>query len=760
MSVIDYENSGTPGFLDKEAKNIGTALEKVTMNSETAGRYTVGLVVDILDLVEKQIDEDTKNSVDDDTAIVYTKDSALVWSYSILESNDEKYKGTVTLPTANPKDISLKDFIGTLSVKFDGTVPLEGDAFSDDYDNEGSSSEPNPNEPTTDDSRETRALSTDAQTVKADIALTKKSYGADFMLNNVSLTSAGSTIALSELSLNAHYIFDNEDELDVKHVTFGGAKLSGSTGVYSLNGKLEIPEYVQNDSLKTHSFMEEEYETYVHADGFCLDEHNQRMDLSDATATYIDASDIEHQLNANRWGSFYANIDGNIANLNPDDYRYGHSVGVSPYGDYSKFVGLKFDNISMQSDSCQNIVLEHLGVEFVDGKTNVYGQIFCVEGENRRDFEYTQDENGTSLSEVTASFTDANGVSHLFDVWGGSINTQYDGNSENIALDSGRHNLPQNQQGFVEFDRITIESSCENPQLNHLQFSFEPDNDHNGEISLYTQINGNFVCMDDVMNTYIPEATIIYTDKSGITHQSSNDNYHNDGLRYDGGNFHGRIKGNVESLAINMGRKNYNAAGFINTVEDSNITITSSSCQNPKVSYFNVGLDTDEKVYNSGYLPKKVTFDGNITNANGGYISGGVSVDWLNAKTMNLSKGSKDFPLVSVDVTGKIKMPSRPEMILNLGYKNPSKDNNFTFNYAYDATSITGAGDFDKEMQNGDIVLTSHHGLKAIIKVVDGDVIYGPQSSVTRNGAAVGELQERQGVPVIKYTDGTFESLP
>ena len=64
-------------------------------------------------------------------------------------------------------------------------------------------------------------------------------------------------------------------------------------------------------------------------------------------------------------------------------------------------------------------------------------------------------------------------------------------------------------------------------------------------------------------------------------------------------------------------------------------------------------------------------------------------------------------------------------------------------------------------MHNGTITLSTHTGLRATIKVENGDVVYGAESSVTRNGTPVGQLEERAGgVPVIAYTDGTFESLP
>ena len=160
-------------------------------------------------------------------------------------------------------------------------------------------------------------------------------------------------------------------------------------------------------------------------------------------------------------------------------------------------------------------------------------------------------------------------------------------------------------------------------------------------------------------------------------------------------------------------------------------------------------------------IPKVVTFTGNITNTTtAASLTGTLSVDWLNAETMDLTEESNDEPSVKVLFNGRLQMPTHPVMVLNLGYTNPSQDNNLTFSYSYDATVINGTANFDEEMQNGTIVLTNHIGLEATIKQENGEIVYGEQSSVKKDGKVIGKLQQREDVPVIKYIDGTFESLP
>ena len=166
-------------------------------------------------------------------------------------------------------------------------------------------------------------------------------------------------------------------------------------------------------------------------------------------------------------------------------------------------------------------------------------------------------------------------------------------------------------------------------------------------------------------------------------------------------------------------------------------------------------------VVNSEMIPKVVTFTGNITNTTtAASLTGTLSVDWLNAETMDLTEESNDEPSVDVSFNGRLQMPTHPVMVLNLGYTNPSQDNNLTFSYSYDATVINGTANFDEEMQNGTIVLTNHIGLEATIKQENGEIVYGAQSSVKKGGKVIGKLQQREDVPVIKYIDGTFESLP
>ncbi len=253
------------------------------------------------------------------------------------------------------------------------------------------------------------------------------------------------------------------------------------------------------------------------------------------------------------------------------------------------------------------------------------------------------------------------------------------------------------------------------------------------EINLY----GFAMCNDNV-NTPMPlmSGVASYTDNTDTEHSMNVVN----------GEFSLHFTGNGSNIQVST----------------NDVQITSDSCQNIVIQHFSSYIyEGDSDFYNSGRIPKVATLEGSIINTTTqGAIYGKLTVDLLNAATMNLAEDSEDIALVDVKIIGKIKMPHRPEMILNIGYKNPSNRNNFTFSYAYDVTTINGTGLFDKEMKNGTVVLHSGNGVKSTIVIENGKTVYGVRSPVLRYGKKIGQLEEREGLPVIKYTDGTFESLP
>ena len=169
--------------------------------------------------------------------------------------------------------------------------------------------------------------------------------------------------------------------------------------------------------------------------------------------------------------------------------------------------------------------------------------------------------------------------------------------------------------------------------------------------------------------------------------------------------------------------------------------------------------NSDEEIANNGWLPSNVTFAGSIVDGDAS-LEGTLNAKWLNVKTIDLDSDDNEA-LVDVSLNGKLKMPEQPEKLTTLTFKNEGTDTNITANhltasYTYDSTVINATADFDGDMHNGTVVITNQIGTKVELKAVMDAPMEG---NVTKDGALIGTIEERGGVTVVKYIDGTFESI-
>lgn len=163
------------------------------------------------------------------------------------------------------------------------------------------------------------------------------------------------------------------------------------------------------------------------------------------------------------------------------------------------------------------------------------------------------------------------------------------------------------------------------------------------------------------------------------------------------------------------------------------------------------GYSYDE-IANSGWLPSDLSFEGAISRT-GALLKGTLNAKWLNAKNIDLD--GNDIPLVDVKFNGILEMPERPEMLTTLHFNN-NAGNELSASYSYDTTVINLSALLNAEMQPVEASITTHNGLDLEIVVNDDDSVDG---NLTKDGKLVGTVEERNGAPVIKYIDGTFESL-
>jgi hypothetical protein len=170
-------------------------------------------------------------------------------------------------------------------------------------------------------------------------------------------------------------------------------------------------------------------------------------------------------------------------------------------------------------------------------------------------------------------------------------------------------------------------------------------------------------------------------------------------------------------------------------------------------NYGSWGYD-DEELNNSGWLPNKATFTGSIVSASDS-LTGVLSLEWLNATTIDLDDENQEAE-VKATLNGKLQMKDRPELSINL--KLDTKANDLSADYSYDTTVVNLTA--KETIEDGKTVRTYHvtneiGNVLDIVEQEDGTV----SGSLTKDGKELGSVENREDAPIIKYIDGSFETL-
>ena len=189
-----------------------------------------------------------------------------------------------------------------------------------------------------------------------------------------------------------------------------------------------------------------------------------------------------------------------------------------------------------------------------------------------------------------------------------------------------------------------------------------------------------------------------------------------------------------------------------------NANLKCSDGSSVSLRYSNV-WDDGKTLYNSGYLPSNVTFKGTVKDNSSNILEATLNVQWTNAADMNISD-SNATPSIAATLNGKLTRSASPVTNVSIKYNGTSSNQDINATYAYDTTAITTDATFDTDLKNGTIKISSASGIKANIKIVNKTIDYTNSTLKDTNNVTIGNFEERSGVPVIKYTDGTFESLP
>ena len=255
IQEIRTQGTTIENYTDNEADAIGTALESVTLDMETAADYVVGIAGLVMDARDENKDtlRDTFEVFLDGERFMaeanVTKINATTWRYSTAGRS-----GTITLPEVTD---GMEYTFTNLNASFSGTLPYVKNPFDD----------------------ATRI--TDTQTVSLDIALVKSGDAVTVTLTNCTLENATGRISIESLTGEVNYSKSPVDDEPVfNYVKLHEAKLNASAGKYNATGTLTIPEYTVNSSLSPRGGIGEVPVTHFNINISCPTENPEVSQLS------------------------------------------------------------------------------------------------------------------------------------------------------------------------------------------------------------------------------------------------------------------------------------------------------------------------------------------------------------------------------------------------------------------------------------------------------------------------------------------------
>jgi len=265
----------------------------------------------------------------------------------------------------------------------------------------------------------------------------------------------------------------------------------------------------------------------------------------------------------------------------------------------------------------------------------------------------------------------------------------------------------------------------------------------------YGYIGGQVTCDGNISDTDLNDVKLIY---NGVTYnQEQWVIYNGNSANYDSYANTTRIDFGYDNV---IGNDLYTTATTLMNYSGLN------QCINPMFTIYYSGSWTEDSITNSGHFPSQLTFDGTLTNTvTSAYLNANVNAKWTNIADANLSDANYVANL-DITVNGKLAMPESPVMNVGLAYKNIGTSKNINVTYVSADVSITVTTAFSDDNGTKIINLSSTTGINSSITLNGDNAVDYTQSSVTNtNGDTVGTIEDRAGAPVVKYADGTFESL-
>ena len=264
----------------------------------------------------------------------------------------------------------------------------------------------------------------------------------------------------------------------------------------------------------------------------------------------------------------------------------------------------------------------------------------------------------------------------------------------------------------------------------------------------YGRIGGTITCDGNLSSTKLTDITFTY---NGVE-------YHNQWVGDGADDFYDE---DANQTYLSVGFDDVKGADFYNAFKNiNNYKGFSGTCVDGTIGVSNSRSWTDDDFYNSGHFPSELTFDGKLTNnKTNAYLSANIDAKWTDVVDANLSNDSYQ-PNLDIAVSGVLSMPDSAAMKVTLNYVNKGEAKDINATYVDGDTAVTATTAIPNADSNITINLSSTTGIEAkIITDNKGNVDYGASTLTNTNGKTVGSFEDRAGAAVVKYPDGTFDSL-
>jgi len=166
-------------------------------------------------------------------------------------------------------------------------------------------------------------------------------------------------------------------------------------------------------------------------------------------------------------------------------------------------------------------------------------------------------------------------------------------------------------------------------------------------------------------------------------------------------------------------------------------------------------------------LPNKIVVDGTITELDSDTpvaIEGNLTAEWTNADTFDThaERNEDNYEQWSVEFNGTISRTGIGEVTVLLGAEQTEWGivdfwASYTRTKGVSTVFLQGGGTYDTEENTASAEFDNNEGMKVVFEDVSPDNVTG--TITTAGGEEVAEIYLQNGMPMVKYADGFFESF-